>query len=391
MAKTLRVGMVGYRFMGKAHSNAWRQAPHFFPLKAHIELHTICGRDAAGVQAARAQLGWQNAATDWREVVESPLIDVVDINTPNDSHAEIAIAAARAGKQVMCEKPLALNVKQAEAMLTAVQKAKVVHMVCHNYRRVPALALARRMIGEGVLGEIYHFRARYAQDWLVDPEYPLKWRLDKNVSGSGAHGDINVHIVDLARYLVGEFNEVCGLMHTFTKERPLMGAGGKGPSQPAKTLEKKGKVTVDDAALFIGRFTNGALASLEATRCAAGRRNHLGIEINGAKGSLYFDLEDMNRLKFFDVASPPDRQGFRDILVTQPNGSQPYVNHWWRDGHLLGYEHTFVHTIADFVNACVEGKPVHPTFEDGLRNQQVLEAVELSVKKGQWAKVSVKA
>ncbi|MCW5551121.1 MAG: Gfo/Idh/MocA family oxidoreductase [Verrucomicrobiae bacterium] len=387
MAKTLRVGLIGYRFMGKAHSNAWRQAPRFFPLKAHVELHTLCGRDRIAVQSVRSQLGWENATTDWREVVESPLIDVVDISTPNDSHAEIAIAAARAGKHILCEKPLALTVKQAEAMLAAAQKSKIVHMVCHNYRRVPAIALARRMIGEGALGEIRHFRARYAQDWLVDPDYPLKWRLDKSVSGSGAHGDINVHIIDLARYLVGEFKEVCGLMHTFTKERPLTGATGKSPIQAARALEIRGKVTVDDASLFIGRFANGALANLEATRCAAGRKNHLTLELNGSKGSLGFDLEDMNRLKFYETASPPDRQGFRDVLVTQPNGAHPYVNHYWRDGHLLGYEHTFIHTVADFVNACVEGKPVHPTFEDGLKNQRVLEAVELSVKKSQWVKV----
>lgn len=387
MAKTLRVGMVGYRFMGKAHSNAWRQASHFFPLKAHIELNTICGREAAGVQAARAQLGWQTASTDWREVVESPLVDIVDICTPNDAHADIAIAAVRAGKHVLCEKPLALDVKQAEAMLAAAQKAKVVHMVCHNYRRVPAIAQARKMISEGAIGEIQHFRARYAQDWLVDPDFPLRWRLQKNSSGSGAHGDINVHIIDLARYLVGEFKEVCGLMHTFVQERPLHEVTGKVQNPAAKAARKMGKVTVDDAALFMGRFVNGALANLEATRNAAGRKNHLELEINGAKGSLAFDLEDMNRLKYFDGASPPDRQGFRDIHVTQLNGVHPYAGQWWRAGLSLGYEHTFIHTVADFVNACVEGKPVHPTFEDGLKNQRVLEAVELSVKKGQWVKV----
>ncbi len=387
MAKTLRVGMIGYGFMGKAHSNAWRQAPRFFPLKAHVAMHTICGRQAAAVQAIRAHLGWENASHDWLEVVESPLIDIVDIATPNDSHAEIAIAAARAGKHVLCEKPLALNVKQAQAMLAAAQKNKVVHMVCHNYRRVPAIALAKRFIGEGAIGEIQHFRARYAQDWLVDPDYPMKWRLDKNTSGSGAHGDINVHIIDLARYLVGEFKEVCGLMHTFVKERPLTAPTSKLQSPAAKAAEKKGKVTVDDAALFIGRFANGALASLEATRCAAGRKNQLTLEINGTKGSLSFDLEDLNRLKFHEVCGLADRQGFRDILVTHPDGAHPYVNHYWRNSNSLGYEHTFLHTMADFVNACIEGKPVHPTFEDGLKNQQVLEAVELSVKKGQWAKV----
>jgi len=387
MAKTLRVGMVGYGFMGKAHSNAWRQAPRFFPLKAHVELHTICGRSGAGVQAARVQLGWQNAATDWRDVVESPLIDVVDINTPNDSHAEIAIAAARAGKHILCEKPLALTTKQAEQMLAAVQKAKIVHMVCHNYRRIPAIALAKKMINEGVLGQIYHFHARYAQDWLADPEFPLKWRLQKGIGGSGAHGDINVHILDLGRYLVGEFKEVCGLMQTFIKERPLSGEPGKIQSPAAKALEKRGKVTVDDAVTFIGRFENGALANLEATRVALGRKNHITIEINGSKASLYFDFEDMNRLKFFNQDDPKDRQGFRDIIVTQPNGIHPYIANWWGSGHVLGYEHPFVHAVADFVNACVEGKPVQPTFEDGLKNQQVLEAVEQSANTGRWVKL----
>lgn len=380
MARTFRVGLIGYRFMGKAHSNAWRQAPRFFNLKANVELHTICGRHAASVQAARAQLGWQNAATDWQEVVESPLIDIVDIGAPNDLHADIAIAAARNGKHILCEKPLALNVKQAEAMLAAAQKAKVVHMVCHNYRRVPAIALAKKMIGEGALGRIFHFHARYAQDWLVDPEFPINWRLQKETSGSGANGDINAHIIDLGRYLVGEFKEVCGLLNTFVPERPLAEALAKG-------ARKMGKVTVDDAAMFIGRMENGVLANLEATRFAAGRKNHFEIEINGSKGSLYFDFEDMNRLKFFNGDDPKDRQGFRDILVTERGGVQPYVGNWWPPGHIIGYEHTFVHTVADFVNACVDGKPVQPTFEDGLKNQRVLAAIEESNQKGRWAKL----
>jgi predicted dehydrogenase len=402
--------MIGHGFMGKAHSNAWRQAPHFFPLKAKLEMHTLCGRNPAGVQAVRAQLGWQYAAVDWREVIESPLIDIVDITTPNDSHAEIAIAAARAGKQVLCEKPLALSVKEAEAMLAAAQKAMVVHMVCHNYRRVPAIAQAKRLIADGAIGEIYHFYARYAQDWLADPEVPLGWKLQKPISGSGTHGDINVHLIDLARYLVGEFREVCGLMNTFIKERPLLEQAATRPDLPpaptrkkdkpgktsaakavpdpaAKSVQKLGKVTVDDAALFIGRFDNGALANLEATRYAPGRKNHMTFEINGSKGSLCFNLEDMNRLKFCDRTSLPDRQGFRDILVTQPGGVHPYIGQWWRAGHLLGFEHTFVHTVADFVNACVERRPVHPTFEDGLKNQRVLAAVEESVKTRGWVKL----
>jgi len=383
MARTFRVGLIGYRFMGKAHSNAWRQAPRFFNLKANVELHTICGRNAAGVQAARAQFGWQNSTKDWQEVVESPLIDIVDIGVPNHLHAEIAIAAARNGKHVLCEKPLALNVKQAEAMLAAAQKAKIVHMVCHNYRRIPALALAKKMIGEGALGKIFHFHARYAQDWLVDPEFPLNWRLQKEASGSGANGDINAHIIDLGRYLVGEFKEVCGLLHTFVTERPL--ADALAPQRGG--ARKMGRVTVDDAAVFIGRMENGVLANLEATRYASGRKNHIAIEINGSKGSLYFDFEDMNRLKFFNGDDPRDRQGFRDILVTERGGVQPYVGNWWPPGHLIGYEHTFIHTIADFVNACADGKPVAPTFEDGLKNQRVLAAIEESNQKGRWVKL----
>jgi predicted dehydrogenase len=379
--------MVGYRFMGRAHSNAWRQAPRFFPLKAHLEMHTICGRNAAAVQAARGQLGWNNASTDWRELVESPLIDIVDINTPNDSHAEIAIAAVRNGKHVLCEKPLALNVKQAQAMLAAAQKAKVVHMICHNYRRIPAMALARKLISEGALGQIYHYRARYAQDWLVDPEFPLNWRLQKNISGSGAHGDINAHIIDLARYLVGEFKEVCGLMHTFIPERPLPEASGKGHLAASKAPRKMGQVTVDDAALLLGRFENGALANLEATRFALGRKNHIAIEINGSKGSLGFDFEDMNRLKFFDNTQPPDRQGFRDILVTQRGGVHPYVGNWWPPGHIIGYEHTFVHAVADFVNAVADKRPVQPDFQEGLANQLVLAAIEKSAQTHKWVKL----
>jgi predicted dehydrogenase len=379
--------MIGYRFMGRAHSNAWRQAPRFFPLKAHVEMHTICGRNAAGVQAARAQLGWQHASTDWREIIESPLIDIVDIVTPTSSHAEIAIAAAQNGKHVLCEKPLAMNLKQAQAMFSAAQKSKVVHMVCHNYRRIPAIALARRIIVEGGLGRIFHYRARYAQDRLVDPEYPLDWRLQKETSGSGVHSDINSHIIDLGRYLVGEFTRVCGLTHTFIGERPLTDSAPKGPALPAKATRKMGKVTVPDSAMFLAWMENGILANLEATRYAFGRKNHIEIEINGSKGSLVFDFEDMNRLKFFNGEDPKDRQGFHDILVTERDGVHPYVANWWPPGHPLGYEHTFVHAVADFVNACIDGKPVHPTFEDGLKNQRVLEAVEVSAKSGKWAKV----
>lgn len=380
MAKTFRVGLIGYRFMGRAHSNAWRQAPRFFPLKANVEMHTICGRNATGVSAARAQLGWQNSTTDWREIVDSPLIDIVDISTPTDSHAEIAIAALKNGKHVLCEKPMGLNLKQCEQMFAAAQKSKATHMVCHNYRRVPAIALAKCMISEGALGRIFHFRARYAQDRLTDLEFPIDWRLQKATTGSGIHSDINSHIVDLGRYLVGEFTQVCGLVHTFVPERPLA-------EPPVKGVRKMGKVEVPDSAAFLGWMDGKVMANLEATRYALGRKNHIEIEINGEKGSLYFDFEDMNKLKFYHGDDPKDRRGFREIQVTERDNIQPYVSHWWPPGHGIGYEHTFVHAVTDFVNACAEGKQVHPSFEDGLKNQRVLTAVEESHKKGKWVKL----
>jgi predicted dehydrogenase len=373
--KTINVGMIGYKFMGRTHSNAWRQVDKFFKVSARPVLHTICGRDRAGVKAAAAKLGWGKAVTRWQEVVADPEIDVVDINTANDTHAEIAIAAARAGKDILCEKPLAMNVREAEAMLAAVKKADVVHMICHNYRRIPAIAQAKKMIAAGELGRIFHYRARYLQDWIVDPDFPLVWRLQGKVAGSGTHGDINAHIIDLGRYLVGEFGEVCGHLETFIKERPLAGTKGK----------KRGRVTVDDAVLTMGKFKNGALAILEATRFALGRRNHIQIEINGSKGSLVFDFEDMNRLKYFNQADPADRQGYRDIIVTE--GVHPYVGAWWPPGHIIGYEHTFVHAIADFIEAVVKGRSVQPTFADGLQNQKVLAAVEKSSKLRRWVKV----
>jgi len=370
--RTLAVGLIGYNFMGKAHSNAWRQAPRFFNLPVNLRLKTICGRNRAAVKKAAKKLCWENAQTDWRRVIDDSEIDVVDICTPNDTHCEIAIAAAQAGKAILCEKPLARNIDEAERMVRAVKKTHVVNMVCHNYRRIPTIVLAKRMIERGDLGErIFHFRARYAQDWIVDPNFPLIWRLQSNVAGSGALGDIFSHVVDLARYLVGEFREVCGAMETFVKQRPL-----------GKNRRVKGKVTVDDAVTTIGRLKNGALASLEATRFAPGRKNSFTLEINGNAGSVFFDLEEMNRLRFFNARDPQDRQGFRDILVTEP--THPYMDKWWPPGHIIGYEHSFTHAIADFVKAVADGKSVQPTFADGLRNQCVLDAVKESVRIRKW-------
>lgn len=385
MKKSLNVGLIGYNFMGKAHSNAWRQVNRFFDLPAEVRLHTVCGRNKAGVAEAAAKLGWQNTSTDWRAVVEDPEIDIIDICTPNDSHCEIALAAAANKKAILCEKPLAMGVEQGKRMVEAVRKAKVPNMVCHNYRRIPAIALARKMIENGELGDrIFHYRARYAQDWIVDPEFPLVWRLQSKIAGSGTHGDIDAHIIDLGRYLVGEIREVCGLMETFIKERPLVSEAGAGLG--AKAGKKTGKVTVDDAVSWIGKFKNGAIANLEATRFAPGRKNHITLEINGSGGSLFFDFEDMNRLKFYRTQDPEGRQGFRDILVTE--GSHPYAGAWWPPGHIIGYEHTFIHTFADFVKAVDSGKAAHPTFADGLANEVVLEAVSESARTRQWVRVA---
>ncbi len=379
--RTLAVGLIGYEFMGKAHSNAWRQAPRFFNLPADVQTKTICGRRRAAVKRAAAAFGWANSVTDWRDVVADPNIDIVDICTPNDTHCEIAIAAVRAGKAILCEKPLARNVDEAKRMVAAVKKARVVNMVCHNYRRIPAIALAKQMIEHGEIGDrIFHFRARYAQDWIVDPDFPLVWRFQSKIAGSGALGDIFSHIVDLARYLIGEFKEVCAITETFVRQRPLV---GRDSARPARTRARRGKVTVDDAVTMTGRFQNGALASLEATRFAPGRKNSITLEINGSAGSLFF--EEMNRLKFYSRRDPQDRQGFRDILVTEP--THPYIDKWWPAGHMIGYEHTFIHMIADFVKALVAGKSVEPSFHDGLQNQRVLDATLKSVQTKRQARI----
>jgi predicted dehydrogenase len=375
--RTLGVALIGHRFMGRAHSNAWRQAPRFFDLPADLRLKTICGRDQSATAQAARQLGWEQAETDWRRVMQDPEIDIVDICTPNDSHGKMAVAAAGAGKAILCEKPLARNVPEAQMMVRAVHAARVPNMVCHNYRRIPAVVLAREMIEAGAIGQrIFHFRARYAQDWIVDPNFPLVWRLQSAVSGSGALGDIFSHVADLARYLVAEFHEVCAATETFVKRRPIEKAAGR------RSEKKSGKVNVDDAVTMIGRFRNGALASIEATRFAPGRKNSIVFEVNGSEGSLAFDFEEMNKLHFFSRRDPPREQGFREIIVTEP--SHPYSAHWWPSGHLLGYEHTFVHTIADFVKAVVARRKAMPDFEDGLKTQKVLAAVAKSAGSKRW-------
>lgn len=373
--KTLRVAMVGHAFMGAAHSQAWRTAPHFFELPLRPELAVLVGRDAGRAAQAAERLGWQESATGWRAVVEREDIDLVDICTPGDSHAEIAIAALRAGKHVLCEKPLANTLAEAEAMADAAAQADGVRaMVGFTYRRVPAIGLARRLVAEGRLGRIRHVRAQYLQDWLSDPDAPWSWRLDKERAGSGALGDIGAHIVDATQYVTGQrLTSVSGATETFVEERPLPGGG-------------TGEVTVDDAAMFLGRLGNGALATYEATRFALGRRNSLRIEINGDRGSLAFDLEDLNVLHFYDGTETRATAGFRRILVTEPE--HPYIAAWWPPGHGLGYEHGFTHQVADLVTAIAEGTDPAPSFADGLQVQRVLDAVERSAAdRAQWTEV----
>lgn len=377
----LRIGMVGYAFMGAAHSQGWRTVGRVFDLPLRPEMAVICGRDADAVRTAAGRHGWAEAETDWQALVERDDIDLVDICTPGDSHAEIALAALAAGKHVLCENPLANTVAEAEAMARAAQEARdrgQAAMVGFNYRRVPATALARRMVEEGRIGTLRHVRVAYLQDWLVDPQFPLTWRLRREQAGSGSLGDLGAHIVDLAQYLAGEpLAGVSALTETFVRERPLPTAPSSGLA--AVSAAGTGPVTVDDAAVFTGRFTSGALASFEATRYATGRKNALRIELNGERGSLAFDLERLNELGYHDGTGDATHGGFRRILVTEPD--HPYLDAWWPPGHGLGYEHTFAHQARDLVHAIAEGRSPEPSFTDGLQVQRVLAAVEESAEK----------
>ncbi|MFD3437766.1 Gfo/Idh/MocA family protein [Streptomyces sp. NPDC058685] len=378
---TLGVGMVGYAFMGAAHSQGWRTVGRVFDLPMRPVLAAIAGRDPSAVRAAADRHGWAAAETDWRHLITRDDVQLVDVCTPGDSHAEIAIAALEAGKHVLCEKPLANSVAEAEAMTAAAERARErgqVAMVGFNYRRVPAIAYARKLIGEGRLGTLRHLRFTYLQDWLVDPEFPLTWRLQREHAGSGALGDLGAHIVDLAQYLAGEhLVGVSALSETFVRERPLLAGASTGLS--AAGGAERGPVTVDDAALFTGRLASGALASFEATRMASGRKNALRLEINGELGAIAFDLERLNELSFHDNTEPAATAGFRRILVTE--SEHPYLEAWWPPGHALGYEHTFTHQARDLVEAIATGRQPAPSFADGLQVQRVLAAVEESAEK----------
>lgn len=379
----LRVGMVGYGFMGAAHAQAWRTAPRFFDLPRAPELAALCGRHAESVAEAAQRQGWQSTETDWRRLVERDDIDLVDVCTPGDTHHDIAVAALRAGKHVLCEKPLANSPAEAEEMAETARAAAahgVFAMCGYTYRRTPALALARRFVQEGRLGRVRHVRAQYLQDWLSDENAPLTWRLDARQAGSGALGDIGAHIIDAAQWVTA--STVCGvsaLMQTFVTERPVsgehIGLGGSGSPDG-----EKGPVTVDDAAAFTARFDTGAVGVFEATRFALGRKNAMRLEVNGDRGSVFFDFEESNVLHFYDATDDEQARGFHRIHVTEP--SHPYVGNWWPAGHGLGYEHGFTHQVADLVRAIGNGDQPHPSFDDALQVQRVLSAVELSAADG---------
>lgn len=370
-APEIGVGMMGYAFMGKAHTNAFKKLPYMiYPPPAIPKLIAIAGRNEEAVKEAAKRYGYAGYYTDWKEMLKDDRIQLFDNGGPNDSHAEPCIAAAKAGKDILCEKPLARSAKEAAEMLDAVVKAGVVHMVAHNYRFVPAIRLAYDLIQSGKLGEIYHFRAVYLQEWIMDPDFPFVWRLDKKISGSGTLGDLGSHIIDLARFLVGEPRKVSAMAKTFIKNRPIPGGG-------------TGEVTVDDAFTALLEFENGALGTIEASRFCAGRKNHQVLEINGSKGSLVFDLERFNELQvFWKDEDPRETQGFHNVLVSE--SFHPYWKNWWPQGHIIGWEHTFVHEIAHMLEAMVNKTPIAPlgaTFEDGYKNAVICDTILAAAEK----------
>lgn len=347
----------------------------FFPDVPQVEMKVIVGRNQTETEAAARTYGWKEASTSWQQVMAREDIDLVDISTPGDLHCPMVLEAARRGKHIVCEKPLANTLAEAKQMVKAVEKAGVRHFLMHNYRRVPAVAMAKKLIQEGRIGKLHHFRARYLQDWAMSSDLHMLWRFDKKLAGSGALGDLGAHIIDLARHLCGEIAEVSATTETFLKRRPLT-PGSK----------KKMTVTVDDAVAMCVRFKNGSIGTLEATRFAAGRKNFNSFEVNGSKGSLEFDLENLNNLRYYSVDDVPAEQGFHEINVTS-TGKHPYADNWWADGHILGYEHSFTHSVADFLSVIRGRKRIRPDFHDGLQNQQVLAATERAAANRRWVKI----
>ena len=389
--KRLNVGLIGQGFMGRTHSNAWGQVKKFFKLPVEPTMHTVFGQAEENPKAFAKSWGWCNASTDWKAVVQDPEIDLVDIVTPNLMHAPVAQAAIAAGKPVLCEKPIAATLKEAREMAQAAKKAKVVNVVGYNYRRCPAVALAHQLVKAGRVGKIRHVRAVYLQDW-ANESVPLAWRFDKKLAGAGAHGDLNAHIIDMTRFVTGEeITEISGaIAETFIKERALMsGTVAGGIAAGLKKSSKKGKVTVDDTVLFLARFSGGAVASFECARQATGNQNRNGFEINGTKGSIKFNFENMNVLEYYDATAPRAVQGWTPIMVTH-GGDHPYVDAWWPDAHIIGYEHGFTNQAYDVVRVLAGLKPVVPLadFQDAYQTQRVLEASMLSATKRCWVKLA---
>jgi predicted dehydrogenase len=371
MKREIRIGLIGHKFMGRAHSHALHDVAFFFDLDAVPMMHTLCGL-GADVAATAARYGWRNWTESWEAVVGNPEIDAVAVCTPGNTHREIAVAAARAGKHVLCEKPLALNAAETGQMLAAARQAGVRHMVNFNYRRLPAVNLAKTLIDEGRLGTIYTFRATYYQDWPLDPGFPFLWRMDKSVAGAGSMADKGSHIVDLARFLAGDFAEVAAASEIFVKER--------------QDGAVRREVTTDDAAVFVARFRSGALGVFATSRMSAGHKNALGFEVNGSRGSVIFDLERLNELQVYFASDPPETQGFRTVMATQPG--HKYMHAWWPPGHIIGWEHTFVHQYYEFLQAIAAGAGCSPDFEDGHQAQRVLDAIERAAAEKRWVSLS---
>jgi predicted dehydrogenase len=391
MPKQLRVALVGYNFMGRAHSNAWRQVKFYFPeLKLEPVMVALCGRNRAKVDDVRERFGWAESVYDYDALLARDDIDLVDITPPNNQHVEMIVKAAAAGKHILCEKPLATSLADAKKAVAAVKKAGVIHMLMHNYRRCPAISLAKEMIAGGELGEIYHWRAFYLQDWLMSPDVPMMWRVQKKIAGSGSLGDLMAHSIDLANWLVGDIDSVACTMKTFIKKRPQLAEVDAGLGGKADKGAKMGTVDVDDGVITLARFKNGALGTFEATRFAAGRKNYNSFEVNGSKGSLVFNLERMNELEYYNCGDDARQLGFRTIQATAD--VHPFMSfgngpRFWPVAHIIGYEHTFMNSIFDLVQAIAAKKQVTPNFEDGLKTQAVLEACEMASKQDAWVKV----
>jgi len=383
--KTLNVAILGDKFMGKAHSNAWTQARRFFDLPIQPVLQVACGRNAGELKSFAANWGWAEVETDWRKVVGRKDVDIVDVSTPTYLHHDMVIEAAKAGKHIFCEKPMAISYKEAREMYQAAKAGKGRHYINFNYRRCPAVQLAKRLIEEGKLGRLYHWRGAYLQSWIMDPDFPLTWHLRKETAGAGPHYDLNSHSVDLARFLIGEVKSVVGMTASFIPERPLPSEGAR-TFQAGSKADGKGKVGVEDAAFMTVEFENGVLGSFEATRFAGGRKNYNTFEIYGSKGSILFNLERMNELEYFSMDDPDYAQGFRTILATEP--VHAYVANWWPPGHAIGYEHEHVHAVVDFLKAIDAGKDITPNLYDGMKVMQVLDAGLESARTGK--KVALK-